>query len=166
MYISLRQRQRASIAEAQKLLKEAMAGGVEARGSLFPSSCSEPSLIADPAQQQQQQQQQQNATVPISATETDTAAATAHTSVNGAVSANASSRITAAAAAAGGRRQQLQLQGAGAHLLKSSASTPSLRSRESEIVTMVRSGTPENGGGNVRVVVRVRGFLPRGECNL
>ena len=45
--------------------------------------------------------------------------------------------------------------------LKSSASTPSLRSRESEIVPMGR-GTPDNGGGNVRVVVRVRGFLPRG----
>ena len=45
--------------------------------------------------------------------------------------------------------------------LKSSASTPSLRSRESEFVPMGRS-TPDNGGGNVRVVVRVRGFLPRG----
>lgn len=45
--------------------------------------------------------------------------------------------------------------------LKSSASTPSLRSRESELVPMGRA-TPENGGGNVRVVVRVRGFLPRG----
>ena len=45
--------------------------------------------------------------------------------------------------------------------LKSSASSPSLRSRESEIVPMGRS-TPDNGGGNVRVVVRVRGFLPRG----
>ena len=45
--------------------------------------------------------------------------------------------------------------------LKSSASTPSLRSRESELVPMGRS-TPDNGGGNVRVVVRVRGFLPRG----
>lgn len=45
--------------------------------------------------------------------------------------------------------------------LKSSASTPSLRSRESELVPMGRT-TPENGGGNVRVVVRVRGFLPRG----
>lgn len=45
--------------------------------------------------------------------------------------------------------------------LKSSASTPSLRSRESEIVPMGRN-TPDNGGGNVRVVVRVRGFLPRG----
>ena len=44
---------------------------------------------------------------------------------------------------------------------KSSASSPSLRSRESEIITMGRS-TPDNGGGNVRVVVRVRGFLPRG----
>ena len=46
--------------------------------------------------------------------------------------------------------------------LHSSASTPSLRSRESELVPMARIGTPENGGGNVRVVVRVRGFLPRG----
>lgn len=45
--------------------------------------------------------------------------------------------------------------------LKSSASTPSLRSRESEIIPMGRS-TPDSGGGNVRVVVRVRGFLPRG----
>ena len=45
--------------------------------------------------------------------------------------------------------------------LKSSASTPSLRSRESELVPMGRV-TPDNGGGNVRVVVRVRGFLPRG----
>ena len=45
--------------------------------------------------------------------------------------------------------------------LKSSASTPSLRSRESELVPMGRM-TPDNGGGNVRVVVRVRGFLPRG----
>lgn len=45
--------------------------------------------------------------------------------------------------------------------LKSSASTPSLRSRESELVPMGTT-TPDNGGGNVRVVVRVRGFLPRG----
>ena len=45
--------------------------------------------------------------------------------------------------------------------LHSSASTPSLRSRDSEVVPM-RTGTPDNGGGNVRVVVRVRGFLPRG----
>ncbi|MCJ1463516.1 Kinesin [Pseudocyphellaria aurata] len=44
--------------------------------------------------------------------------------------------------------------------LKSSASTPSLRSRESELIPMGRT-TPDNGGGNVRVVVRVRGFLPR-----
>ena len=49
--------------------------------------------------------------------------------------------------------------------LKSSASTPSLRSRESELVPMGRS-TPDNGGGNVRVVVRVRGFLPRGRISL
>ena len=49
--------------------------------------------------------------------------------------------------------------------LKSSASTPSLRSRESEIIPMGRN-TPENGGGNVRVVVRVRGFLPRGKSSI
>ena len=48
--------------------------------------------------------------------------------------------------------------------LKSSASTPSLRSRESELVPM-GGNTPDNGGGNVRVVVRVRGFLPRGMLN-
>ena len=45
---------------------------------------------------------------------------------------------------------------------KSSASSPSLRARESEIVPMNRS-LSDNGGGNVRVVVRVRGFLPRGQ---
>ncbi|KAL8683890.1 MAG: hypothetical protein Q9186_000233 [Xanthomendoza sp. 1 TL-2023] len=45
--------------------------------------------------------------------------------------------------------------------LKSSASTPSLRSRESEVVVPTRSMTPDTQGGNVRVVVRVRGFLPR-----
>jgi hypothetical protein len=45
--------------------------------------------------------------------------------------------------------------------LKSSASTPSLRSRESAEIPM-GGATPDNGGGNVRVVVRVRGFLPRG----
>ena len=51
-----------------------------------------------------------------------------------------------------------------ARQLKSSASTPSLRSRESELVPMGRA-TPDNGGGNVRVVVRVRGFLPRGKLD-
>ena len=45
--------------------------------------------------------------------------------------------------------------------LKSSASSPSLRSRESELVPMARAA-PDNGGGNVKVVVRVRGFLARG----
>ena len=48
-----------------------------------------------------------------------------------------------------------------ARQLKSSASSPSLRSRESAVIPMGRS-TPDMGGGNVRVVVRVRGFLPRG----
>ena len=52
--------------------------------------------------------------------------------------------------------------------LKSSASSPSLRSRESELVPMNPPAT-DHGGGNVRVVVRVRGFLPRGQyqyCNV
>jgi len=41
--------------------------------------------------------------------------------------------------------------------LRSTASTPSLRSRESTPV-----GRMEPAGGNVKVVVRVRAFLPRG----
>jgi hypothetical protein len=40
----------------------------------------------------------------------------------------------------------------------SSASTPSLRSREGSITP----GPRMDAGGNVRVVVRVRAFLPRG----
>ena len=47
--------------------------------------------------------------------------------------------------------------------LKSSASAPSMRSRESELVPMGPTTPADNGGGNVRVVVRVRGFLPRGK---
>ena len=47
-----------------------------------------------------------------------------------------------------------------ARQLKSSASTPSLRSRESSVLPSSRN---DNVGGNVRVVVRVRGFLPRGQ---
>ncbi|TVY19894.1 Kinesin-like protein [Lachnellula arida] len=43
--------------------------------------------------------------------------------------------------------------------LRSSASTPSLRSREGSVTPMGRMDAPP--GGNVRVVVRVRGFLPR-----
>lgn len=41
----------------------------------------------------------------------------------------------------------------------SSASTPSLRLREGSATPV---GTSLDAGGNVRVVVRVRGFLPRG----
>jgi hypothetical protein len=41
--------------------------------------------------------------------------------------------------------------------IRSSASTPSLRSRDGSI-----SSFKMDGGGNVKVVVRVRGFLPRG----
>ena len=103
---------------------------------------------------------------PLSSSATNGSAGTSGHSLNGVVgsgggitaSATASSRSPAAVAL--GRRQQI-LAGGGP-MLKSSASTPSLRSRESELVTMARSGTPDNTGGNVRVVVRVRGFLPRG----
>jgi uncharacterized protein YraI len=49
-------------------------------------------------------------------------------------------------------------------MLRSTASSPSLRSREAAAVS--RAGTPVNmhsgPGGNVKVVVRVRAFLPRG----
>lgn len=45
--------------------------------------------------------------------------------------------------------------------IRSSASTPSLRSREGSVTPIGdRMGSK---GGNVKVVVRVRGFLPRGE---
>lgn len=44
--------------------------------------------------------------------------------------------------------------------IRSCASTPSLRSREGSVTPIGRMDAP---GGNVRVVVRVRGFLPRGE---
>ncbi len=53
----------------------------------------------------------------------------------------------AAAAAAEGR-----------HTVRSSASTPSLRSRDGTVPPHART----DPGGNVRVVVRVRAFLPRG----
>lgn len=44
--------------------------------------------------------------------------------------------------------------------LHSSASTPSLRSRESTVTPV---GVRMEPGGNVKVVVRVRAFLPRGK---
>lgn len=44
--------------------------------------------------------------------------------------------------------------------LRSSASTPSLRSREGSVTPIGKMAPP---GGNVKVVVRVRAFLPRGE---
>lgn len=60
--------------------------------------------------------------------------------------------------------EDMALPGVAAKLrqLKSSASTPSLRSRESELVPMANY-TPNYSGGNVKVVVRVRGFLERGK---
>jgi hypothetical protein len=49
------------------------------------------------------------------------------------------------------------------HLVRSCASTPSLRSRDGTVPPHARA----DPGGNVRVVVRVRAFLPRGEyCRL
>ena len=45
--------------------------------------------------------------------------------------------------------------------LRSTASSPSLRARESVAVPVVRQDA-SSPGGNVRVVVRVRNFLPRG----
>lgn len=45
-------------------------------------------------------------------------------------------------------------------MARSSASTPSLRSREGSVTP--GGGSIGDKGGNVRVVVRVRGFLPRG----
>lgn len=48
--------------------------------------------------------------------------------------------------------------------IPSSASSPSLRSKEMVAVTIPAvSAAPANPGGNVKVVVRVRGFLQRGE---
>lgn len=49
--------------------------------------------------------------------------------------------------------------------MTSTASSPSLRSRESVIVSSHNALIPPglSPGGNVKVVVRVRGFLPRGE---
>lgn len=44
------------------------------------------------------------------------------------------------------------------HLVRSTASTPSLRSRDGTLPMLARM----DGGGNVRVVVRVRAFLQRG----
>ncbi|EEH15777.2 hypothetical protein PABG_05864 [Paracoccidioides brasiliensis Pb03] len=49
-------------------------------------------------------------------------------------------------------------------MIQSAASSPSLRARENVVVPVSRTGTPVSGGargGNVKVVVRVRGFLPR-----
>lgn len=54
---------------------------------------------------------------------------------------------------------------ASAATLRSTASSPSLRAREGVSVTPGRQDglASPSPGGNVRVVVRVRKFLPRGE---
>ena len=46
---------------------------------------------------------------------------------------------------------------------QSTASAPSLRSRHSVYLPMARQ-VDGPAGGNVKVVVRVRGYLPRGQC--
>lgn len=46
--------------------------------------------------------------------------------------------------------------------VRSSASTPSLRARDGSLPLHARM----DNGGNVRVVVRVRAFLPRGGCTV
>ncbi|EER38796.1 kinesin family protein [Histoplasma capsulatum H143] len=71
---------------------------------------------------------------------------------------------SSAAANIGPNAGALSMASSGA--FRSTASSPSLRARESVVVEPSRAGTPVNGvgtggGGNVRVVVRVRGFLPR-----
>jgi hypothetical protein len=48
--------------------------------------------------------------------------------------------------------------------VRSSASTPSLRSRDGAVTPTMGGLTAP--GGNVRVVVRVRGFLPRGKLRV
>src|SRR5690242_15026766 len=48
----------------------------------------------------------------------------------------------------------------------SSASSPSLRSKTPVAVSMTPPPSNMNPGGNVKVVVRVRGFLQRGENGL
>lgn len=45
----------------------------------------------------------------------------------------------------------------------STASSPSLRSKTPVLVDDSRPSSSHGPGGNVKVVVRVRGFLPRGE---
>jgi len=50
-------------------------------------------------------------------------------------------------------------EGGGQRTVRSSASTPSLRARDGSEPMHARM----DPGGNVRVVVRVRAFLPRGE---
>lgn len=51
---------------------------------------------------------------------------------------------------------------AGQRTVRSSASTPSLRARDGSIPMHARM----DPGGNVRVVVRVRAFLPRGKSTM
>ena len=54
--------------------------------------------------------------------------------------------------------ERMSFASSGAGAIHSSASTPSLRSRDGTLPPHLRM----DNGGNVRVVVRVRAFLPRG----
>lgn len=80
-------------------------------------------------------------------------------------SSQSSAASSGASAATGITSPSAASTSASAATLRSSASSPSLRARESIVVPVARQDGSlggASGGGNVRVVVRVRKFLPRG----
>ncbi|KAK2861138.1 hypothetical protein FQN49_004504 [Arthroderma sp. PD_2] len=62
---------------------------------------------------------------------------------------------------AGATPSMASFTSASSAILRSTASTPSFRSRESVMAPVSKTEVPINSGGNVKVVVRVRAFLPR-----
>lgn len=82
----------------------------------------------------------------------------------GSISSAASSDISAAT---GITSPSIISTSASAATLRSTASSPSFRAREGFAISRTRDGMASpTPGGNVRVVVRVRKFLPRGRCCL
>lgn len=82
----------------------------------------------------------------------------------GSISSAASSDISAAT---GITSPSIISTSASAATLRSTASSPSFRAREGFAIARTRDGMASPiPGGNVRVVVRVRKFLPRGRCCL
>lgn len=82
----------------------------------------------------------------------------------GSISSAASSDISAAT---GITSPSIISTSASAATLRSTASSPSFRAREGFAISRTRDGMASpTPGGNVRVVVRVRKFLPRGRCYL